>query len=115
MFAFFSTMIERNRSLTSRGTASDIAAAIASLNFSTFTVAVLLSVQTSTAEAGLFTTQCAGRKLGEAYQNPQAVGAAVYALHCPDDTAPFLATWYTIAIVAVSALGALIFPRFLRW
>ena len=49
-------------------------------------VAVLLSVQTSTAEAGLFTTQCAGRKLGEAYQNPQAV-AVVRAAARGDATA----------------------------
>lgn len=38
-----------------------------------------------------------------------------YSLHCPDDTAPFLATWYTIAIALVAGLGALVFPRFLRW
>ena len=38
-----------------------------------------------------------------------------YSLHCPDDAAPFLATWYTIAIAAVAALGALTFPRLLRW
>lgn len=46
-----------------------------------------------------------------------AAGLSVvaYALHCPDDTAPFLATWYTIAIAAVTVIGALIFPRLLRW
>ena len=38
-----------------------------------------------------------------------------YSLHCPDDTAPFLATWYTIAIATVTALGAVAFPRLLRW
>lgn len=38
-----------------------------------------------------------------------------YSLHCPDDTAPFLATWYTIATAIMTALGALILPRFLRW
>ena len=38
-----------------------------------------------------------------------------YSLHCPDDTAPFLATWYTIAIAAVTGTGALVFPRFLCW
>jgi hypothetical protein len=38
-----------------------------------------------------------------------------YALHCPDDAAPFLATWYTLAIATVTAVGTLVFPRFLRW
>ena len=38
-----------------------------------------------------------------------------YSLHCPDDTAPFLATWYTIATAIMTTLGALILPRFLRW
>ena len=38
-----------------------------------------------------------------------------YALHCPDDTIPFLATWYTLAIALVSAVAALLLPRLLRW
>lgn len=38
-----------------------------------------------------------------------------YSLHCPDDAAPFLATWYPLAIVFVTGLGALCLPRFLRW
>uniref|UniRef100_UPI0018EBC830 NrsF family protein n=1 Tax=Bosea sp. ASV33 TaxID=2795106 RepID=UPI0018EBC830 len=38
-----------------------------------------------------------------------------YSLHCPDDAAPFLATWYTVATAIMTALGALILPRFLRW
>lgn len=38
-----------------------------------------------------------------------------YSLHCPDDTAPFLASWYPIGIAVMAALGTLIFPRFLRW
>lgn len=43
------------------------------------------------------------------------LATVAYSLHCPDDTAPFLATWYTIALVIVAALGALVLPRFLRW
>lgn len=43
------------------------------------------------------------------------LATVAYSLHCPDDTAPFLATWYTIAIAAVTGLGTLILPRFLRW
>ncbi|AMJ59627.1 NrsF family protein [Bosea sp. PAMC 26642] len=38
-----------------------------------------------------------------------------YSLHCSDDTVPFLATWYSLAAVAVTALSMLIMPRFLRW
>jgi hypothetical protein len=43
------------------------------------------------------------------------LATVAYSLHCPDDTAAFLATWYTIAAVIVAALGALIFPRLLHW
>lgn len=43
------------------------------------------------------------------------LATVAYALHCPDDAAPFLATWYTIAMVLVSGLAALVLPRFLRW
>lgn len=38
-----------------------------------------------------------------------------YSLHCPDDTIPFLATWYTLAIAFVSGVAALLLPRLLRW
>lgn len=43
------------------------------------------------------------------------IGAAFYAMHCPDDSPLFVATWYTIAIAAVTALGALLGSRLLRW
>ncbi|WP_399683459.1 NrsF family protein [Xenophilus sp.] len=42
-------------------------------------------------------------------------GAAVYALHCPELTAPFLAVWYVLGIALPVAAGALIGPRLLRW
>ncbi len=44
-----------------------------------------------------------------------AMAAAVYAWHCPDDSPLFLATWYTLAILAVTAVGALAGHRWLRW
>lgn len=44
-----------------------------------------------------------------------AIAAAIYAWHCPDDSPLFLATWYTIAIAAVTAAGALAGRRWLRW
>jgi hypothetical protein len=44
-----------------------------------------------------------------------ALGASLYALTCPDDSALFVATWYTIAIAAVTAASAFIGSRVLRW
>lgn len=44
-----------------------------------------------------------------------AIAAAIYAWHCPDDSPLFLATWYTIAIAGVTAMGALLGWRWLRW
>jgi hypothetical protein len=43
------------------------------------------------------------------------IGAAVYAIACNETSAPFLAIWYTLGIVAVTALGALTGSRLLRW
>jgi hypothetical protein len=39
----------------------------------------------------------------------------LYALTCPDDSALFVATWYSIAIIAVTATTACVGPRILRW
>lgn len=44
-----------------------------------------------------------------------AIGAALYATHCPDDSPFFVATWYTLAIAIVAAVGALVGARLLRW
>jgi hypothetical protein len=44
-----------------------------------------------------------------------AVGATLYALSCPDDSALFVATWYSIAIAAVTAASAYLGSRLLRW
>nr|WP_298101129.1 NrsF family protein [uncultured Shinella sp.] len=44
-----------------------------------------------------------------------AIAAAIYAWHCPDDSPLFLATWYTVAIAGVTAAGALLGRRWLRW
>lgn len=44
-----------------------------------------------------------------------AIGATVYALHCPEMQAPFLAIWYLIGMLIPTALGALLGPRLLRW
>jgi len=44
-----------------------------------------------------------------------AGGAALYALHCFDDSPLFVATWYTLAAIPVVALGAVAGHRLLRW
>ena len=44
-----------------------------------------------------------------------AAGAFVYSFHCNEGSAPFIAIWYTLGIVAVTAIGALLGPRLLRW
>ncbi len=42
-------------------------------------------------------------------------GAAVYALHCPELAAPFLAVWYVLGMAIPVAIGAMLGPRLLRW
>lgn len=44
-----------------------------------------------------------------------AVATAVYALHCPEMEAPFLATWYLLGMAIPTAAGALLGRRLLRW
>lgn len=44
-----------------------------------------------------------------------AVGASVYALHCPEMQAPFLAVWYVLGMAVCALLGALAGRRWLRW
>ncbi|MBI5910769.1 MAG: DUF1109 domain-containing protein [Betaproteobacteria bacterium] len=44
-----------------------------------------------------------------------SVGALIYALHCPEMEAPFLAIWYLLGMLIPIAAGALIGPRLLRW
>jgi hypothetical protein len=43
------------------------------------------------------------------------LGAAVYALHCPELAAPFLAVWYVAGMAIPVLAGALLGPRWLRW
>lgn len=44
-----------------------------------------------------------------------ALGTLVYALHCPESGAPFVALWYVLGIAIPTAAGALLGPRVLRW
>jgi hypothetical protein len=44
-----------------------------------------------------------------------AIAAMIYCLHCPEMSAIFVLTWYTLGIVLAAGIGALIGPRVLRW
>jgi hypothetical protein len=44
-----------------------------------------------------------------------ALAATFYASHCTDDSPLFVATWYTIATAAVTAIGAAVGSRVLRY
>jgi hypothetical protein len=44
-----------------------------------------------------------------------AIGAAAYALHCPEMQAPFLAIWYVLGMLVPAAAGAMLGRRLLRW
>ena len=44
-----------------------------------------------------------------------AWAAMFYCLHCPEVSAIFVLTWYSLGIGLAAALGALIGPYFLRW
>jgi hypothetical protein len=43
------------------------------------------------------------------------VSAAAYALHCPNDSLPFIALWYGGTIVLCTLAGAALGTRLLRW
>ncbi|NMN04728.1 MULTISPECIES: DUF1109 domain-containing protein [unclassified Novosphingobium] len=44
-----------------------------------------------------------------------AWGATLYCLHCPEVSAIFVLTWYTLGIGLAALAGALVGPRLLRW
>jgi hypothetical protein len=43
------------------------------------------------------------------------IAATLYASHCPDDSPMFVAAWYSVGFVLMTALGAAIGSRLLRW
>lgn len=43
------------------------------------------------------------------------IGASLYATHCQSDSPLFVAVWYVIGTAIVTAVGALLGARFLRW
>jgi hypothetical protein len=44
-----------------------------------------------------------------------SLGTLVYALHCPESGAPFIAVWYVLGIAIPTLTGAILGPRVLRW
>ncbi len=44
-----------------------------------------------------------------------ALGTFIYAFHCTESAAPFVALWYTAGIAATGLLGALLGRLLLRW
>lgn len=42
-------------------------------------------------------------------------GALAFSLYCQDDTVPFVAVWYGLALGASALLGRVLGPRLLRW
>ncbi|MFT3975516.1 MAG: DUF1109 domain-containing protein [Sphingomonas bacterium] len=41
--------------------------------------------------------------------------AAIYCVHCPEVSAIFVLTWYSLGILLATSIGALLGPRLLRW
>lgn len=44
-----------------------------------------------------------------------ALGALVYALHCPESAAPFVGVWYVLGIAIPTLAGMVLGQRVLRW
>jgi hypothetical protein len=44
-----------------------------------------------------------------------ATATLVYCLHCPESTASFVVTWYSLGIGLAGLVGAWLGPRLLRW
>lgn len=44
-----------------------------------------------------------------------AWAATLYCLHCPEVSAVFVLTWYTLGMLFAAGIGALLGPRLLRW
>jgi hypothetical protein len=44
-----------------------------------------------------------------------AFAATIYCLHCPEVSAIFVLTWYTLGILLAAGVGALVGPRLMRW
>jgi hypothetical protein len=72
--------------------------------FAVIIAAVRRAAPTNLARTGAFAGLVAG-----------GVSAMAYALHCTDDSLPFVAVWYGGTIVLCTLAGATLGPRLLRW
>jgi len=77
---------------------------IAIVPFAASIWAVRKGAPTNLVRAGAFAGVLAG-----------GVSAMGYALHCTDDSLPFIAVWYGGTIVLCTLAGAVLGPRLLRW
>jgi hypothetical protein len=77
---------------------------IAIVPFAVSIWAVRRAAPTALARTGAFAGLIAG-----------GVSAMGYALHCTDDSLPFVAVWYGGTIVLCTLAGAALGPRLLRW
>ena len=73
-----------------------------------FFVASMLALRSLAPTRPMRTGAVAGAMAGGA-------GAAVYALHCPELAAPFLAVWYVLGIALPALIGAFVGRALLRW
>jgi len=44
-----------------------------------------------------------------------AWAATIYCVHCPETSALFVLTWYTLGILLAAGVGALLGPKLMRW
>jgi hypothetical protein len=77
---------------------------IAVVPFAVITWAVRMAAPTNLRRTGALAGLVAG-----------GISAAAYALHCPDDSLPFVALWYGGTIVLCTLAGAVLGPRLLHW
>jgi len=77
---------------------------IAIIPFALTMLAVRQAAPTDLRRAGAFAGLVAG-----------GISAVAYALHCTDDSIPFVAVWYGGTIVVCTLAGVALGPRLLRW
>jgi len=77
---------------------------IAILPFSLIMWAIRLAAPTNLRRTGALAGLIAG-----------GISASAYALHCTDDSLPFVALWYSGTVVLCTVAGAVLGVRLLRW
>lgn len=71
-------------------------------------VAILLMIRAGAPTQPIVSGAIAGALSG-------SLGAIIYALHCPDDSALFVAVWYSLAIGILSVVGGFLGHLWLKW